>query len=118
LHVPPLGTAADGKPCPTVRDFFVVDQDQSDNLPTTYLSTEIGLAQKTQVTVAQFPDATTIGNPSDNRLVDVALDGALGRPRKHGSGSAPERTAGTSSPNVPGRIGTRGRSHGPHERAH
>ncbi len=78
LHVPPLGTAADGKPCPTVRDFFVVDQDQSDNLPTTYLSTEIGLAQKTQVTVAQFPDATTIGNPSDNRLVDVALDGALG----------------------------------------
>jgi hypothetical protein len=78
LHVPPLGIAADGRACPSVRDFFAVDQDQSDNLPTTYLSTEIGLAQKTQATVAQFPDATTIGNPSDNRLVDVALDGALG----------------------------------------
>jgi hypothetical protein len=78
LRVPPLGTAIDGKACPSVRDFYAVDQDQSDNLPTTYLSTEIGLAQKTQATTAQFPDAITIGNPSDNRLVDVALDGALG----------------------------------------
>jgi len=78
LHVPPLGVAVDGKPCPSVRDFFVVDQDQSDNLPTTYLITEIGLAQKTQATVTEFPSATTLGNPSDNRLVDVALDGALG----------------------------------------
>jgi len=32
LKVPAVGTAKDGKPCPTVRDFFVVDQDQSDNL--------------------------------------------------------------------------------------
>ena len=78
LRVPPLGIAADGRTCPSVRDFFAVDQDQSDNLPTTYLSTSIGLAQKTQATVTQFPDATTIGNPSDNRLVDIALDGALG----------------------------------------
>src|SRR5690242_1999405 len=37
LKVPALGTASDGKPCPTVRDFFVIDQDQSDNLPTLYL---------------------------------------------------------------------------------
>jgi hypothetical protein len=37
LKVPALGTASDGKPCPTVRDFAVVDQDQSDNLPTLYL---------------------------------------------------------------------------------
>jgi hypothetical protein len=78
LQVPPLGTAADGKSCPSVRDFYAVDQDQSDNLPTTYLSTGIGMAQKTQATTAQFPDAVTVGNPSDNRLVDVALDGALG----------------------------------------
>lgn len=78
LTIPPLGVAADGRPCPTVRDFFVVDQDQSDNLPISYLVTDSGLAQKTQTNLAQFPSATSLGNPSDNRLVDVALDGALG----------------------------------------
>jgi hypothetical protein len=78
LTVPALGVAVDGLPCPSVRDFFVVDQDQSDNLPTTYLLTGIGVAQKTQVNIEEFPTAPTLGNPSDNRLVDVALDGALG----------------------------------------
>jgi len=78
ITVPPLGTAADSRPCPTVRDFFVVDQDQSDNLPTSYLITSDGLAQKTQANISRFPDALSLGNPSDNRLVDVALDGALG----------------------------------------
>jgi len=77
LKVPPLGLAADGLLCPTVRDFLVVDQDQSDNLPISYLVTGKGLAQKTQANIAQFPGATSLGNPSDNRLVDVALDGAL-----------------------------------------
>jgi hypothetical protein len=77
VTIPPLGVAADGRPCPTVRDFFVVDQDQSDNLPTSYLVTTTGLAQRTQANLALFPTATTLGNPSDNRLVDVALDGAL-----------------------------------------
>lgn len=77
ITIPPLGTAADGQPCPTVRDFFVVDQDQSDNLPISYLITDGGMAQRTQANIAAFPSATTLGNPSDNRLVDVALDGAL-----------------------------------------
>ena len=78
ISIPALGTAVDGRPCPTVRDFFVVDQDQSDNLPVSYLITSTGMAQKTQANIAQFPGATSLGNPSDNRLVDVALDGALG----------------------------------------
>jgi hypothetical protein len=78
LTIPPLGTAADGAPCPTVRSFFVVDQDQSDNFPTSYLVTSSGMAQKTQANLALFPGATSLGNPSDNRLVDIALDGALG----------------------------------------
>jgi hypothetical protein len=78
ITVPPLGTAADGQPCPTVRDFFVVDQDQSDNLPISYLITDSGMAQRTQANLTAFPSASTLGNPSDNRLVDVALDGALG----------------------------------------
>jgi hypothetical protein len=78
LTIPPLGTAVDGLPCPSVRDFYVVDQDQSDNLPLSYLITDSGMAQRTQANIAAFPSATTLGNPSDNRLVDVALDGALG----------------------------------------
>jgi len=77
LTIPPLGTAVDGLPCPSVRDFYVVDQDQSDNLPLSYLITDSGMAQRTQANMAAFPSATTLGNPSDNRLVDVALDGAL-----------------------------------------
>jgi hypothetical protein len=77
LKVPPLGVAADGRACPSVRDFFVVDQDQSDNLPTTYLITNMGMAQFTQANLASFPGATPLGNPSDNRLVDQFLDGAL-----------------------------------------
>ena len=78
IFIPPLGMAADGRPCPTVRDFFAVDQDQSDNLPTSYLMTSDGMAQRTQANLSRYPDALTLGNPSDNRLVDVALDGALG----------------------------------------
>jgi hypothetical protein len=37
--VPALGTALDGQPCPTVRNFAVVDQDPSDNVTSTYLVT-------------------------------------------------------------------------------
>src|SRR5207302_9539639 len=43
LVVPPLGMDSMGQTCPTVRDFFIVDQDQSDNLPTTYLKSADGL---------------------------------------------------------------------------
>jgi hypothetical protein len=79
LKVPPLGTAKDGLACPTVRDFFVVDQDQSDNLPTLYLITQDGkLAQHTQKNLAAFPNATVLGNASDNHLTDAFLDPALG----------------------------------------
>jgi hypothetical protein len=79
LKVPPLGTANDGLACPTVRNFFVVDQDQSDNLPTLYLITADGkLAQHTQQNLALFPTATTLGNASDNHLTDAFLDPALG----------------------------------------
>src|SRR5438270_793023 len=43
LTPPALGTARDGRPCPTTRDFSVVDQDQSDNTTTQYLVTAGGL---------------------------------------------------------------------------
>jgi len=78
ISIPPLGMAADGRPCPTVRDFFVVVQDQSDNLPTSYLMTSDGMAQKTLANLTRYPDAVPLDNASDNRLVDVALDNALG----------------------------------------
>jgi hypothetical protein len=83
LVIPPLGTGNDQQTCPTVRSFAVVDQDQSDNLPVSYLLTRNGqLAQNTANNLATFfsPGATPtkLGNPSDNRLVDIALDGALG----------------------------------------
>jgi hypothetical protein len=79
LVPPALGTGKDGMPCPTVRDFSVVDQDQSDNVTSTYRVTQDGaLAQDTVATAAQFPDSRVLKNGSDNRLVAVALDTALG----------------------------------------
>ncbi len=104
LVPPALGMANDGKVCPTVRDFRVVDMDQSDNVTTQYYITANG--QAAQLTAAntaalvnagaqmqtpamaggaqaagaqaQAAAAKPIANASDNRLLDVALDGALG----------------------------------------
>jgi hypothetical protein len=80
--VPPLGTwDAHGikLPCPSARSWDLVDQDQSDNLYTTYLLTAAGfLAQDTAENRAQFPDATVLVNPSDERLLGIFVDPALG----------------------------------------
>jgi hypothetical protein len=79
LHVPPLGLASDGGRCPSTRDFLIVDQDQSDNLPTQYLARASGrTAQDTAANRALLPQATVLGNPSDNRLLDIFVDAALG----------------------------------------
>ncbi len=74
-----LGTAKDGQPCPTVRDFSIVDQDQSDNVTTTYLITANGrVAQNTAINRGGLAGAMAQANASDNRLESVAVDGALG----------------------------------------
>jgi hypothetical protein len=78
LRVPRLGYANDHLPCPTVRDFYVVDQDQSDNLPVTYLVEGDLLAQNNLANHAALNDPKVLGNPSDNGLVDRFLDPALG----------------------------------------
>ncbi len=79
LVPPPLGKAKDGMPCPTVRDFSVVDQDQSDNVTTDYLVASTGqTAQMTAANVAALPNATRAANGSDNRLLDSFIDAALG----------------------------------------
>ncbi|MGH2498099.1 MAG: hypothetical protein ACRDIV_25660 [Ktedonobacteraceae bacterium] len=79
LTPPALGTANDGQSCPSVRDFGVVDMDQSDNVITSYLVTANGqTAQMTAANVAALQGAQTQANGSDNRLLAVAMDGALG----------------------------------------
>jgi hypothetical protein len=79
LRVPPLGTARDGQPCPTTRDFSVVDQDQSDNLPTKYLALTDGrTAQFSPDNQARLAGATVLTNASDNGLLDGKIDPALG----------------------------------------
>lgn len=79
LTPPALGTGTDGMTCPTVRDFSVVDQDQSDNVTTSYRITQDGkLAQDTAAMASQFPVSSVLANGSDNRLVAIAMDSALG----------------------------------------
>jgi hypothetical protein len=79
LTIPALGTAKDGQPCATVRSFFIVDQDQSDNVTTKYLVTRTGkIAQNTVKNIAALKDAMLLGNPSDNGLVAFFVDPALG----------------------------------------
>ncbi len=80
ILVPPaLGTANDGMSCPTVRDFSVVDQDQSDNVTTSYRITQDGkIAQNTAANAAALTGSVALTNGSDNKLLAVALDSALG----------------------------------------
>jgi hypothetical protein len=79
LRVPRLGVANDSQICPTVRDFYVVDQDQSDNLPVTYLISAGGLlAQNTPSNADALTGASVLGNPSDNGLLDRFMDPAIG----------------------------------------
>ena len=80
LVVPSAGTSTvNGKPCPTTRDFSIVDQDPSDNVTTTYLLTPSGqTAQNNARNTSALPGATQISNGSDNALLDVFVDPALG----------------------------------------
>ncbi|WP_063774304.1 hypothetical protein [Streptacidiphilus rugosus] len=80
LKVPPLGTGRDGAPCPSTRDFGVVDQDQSDNVTSAYLATADGrTAQRTTRNAAALGNhASTILNGSDNLLLTAFVDPPLG----------------------------------------
>src|SRR5947199_1554431 len=76
LVPPSLGTGQDGLPCPTTRDFSIVDQDQSDNVTTTYRITDSGqVAQNNQANVALGGQVQK--NGSDERLLTL-VDSALG----------------------------------------
>src|SRR5207247_1140459 len=82
LTVPAAAQGRDGLPCPTVRDFSVVDQDQSDNVVSSYLVLRNGrTAQDTAANRAALGKrATSLANGSDNRLLDRFIAPALGWP--------------------------------------
>ncbi|MFF3518654.1 hypothetical protein [Streptomyces sp. NPDC002573] len=66
LKVPALGRAKDGLPCPTTRDFSVVDQDPSDNVVTHYLADAQGrVAQNNAAGRAAFKKAAQLANRDD-----------------------------------------------------
>ncbi len=76
---PAVGTSDDGQPCLTVRDFAVIDQDQSDNVITSYLMTASGeIAQDTAANTTALTGATTLVNGSDDKLLAAFLDPANG----------------------------------------
>ena len=79
LTVPSPGTAKDGQPCLTTRNFALIDQDQSDNVTTKYLANGNGqIAQFMTANQQALAGATTLVNGSDNGLLDFFVDPALG----------------------------------------
>jgi hypothetical protein len=94
LAVPPVGTSEDGQPCETVRNFALVDQDQSDNVVTTYLMNANGqTAQDTAANATSLAGATALRNGSDDRLLADFVDPANGCT----AFSAPNTTDATGS---------------------
>jgi hypothetical protein len=79
LTVPQLGTGKDGQPCMTTRDFGLIDQDQSDNVNTSYLVMPDGrTAQNTSANAKKLANAQVLVNGSDNLLLDGFVNPALG----------------------------------------
>ncbi|KAF8428034.1 hypothetical protein L210DRAFT_3564413 [Boletus edulis BED1] len=79
VKLPAPGAGSGGQACPTTHDFRVVDQDQSDNVVTTYLL--IGnntLSQNTPANNKANPNAAVLSNASDNALITQFIDPALG----------------------------------------
>ena len=80
LTIPALGTATKtGQPCLSTRSFQMIDQDQSDNVTTTYLLTANGqTAQFNAANKAAMAGAQPINNGSDNILLDGFIDPTVG----------------------------------------
>ncbi len=80
LVVPPLGTSNIGQTCPTVNSFEIVDQDPNDNVQTSYLA-NLGtnaIAQNSAANAAQLKGDAVLANPSDNALLSLHVDPAIG----------------------------------------
>ena len=78
--VPTAGSLGTGTTCPTVRNFDMIDQDQSDNVTSIYLLNPATgqTAQDTTANAANLTDAQKLVNGSDNALIDDFLDPTLG----------------------------------------
>ncbi|KAG0047671.1 hypothetical protein BGZ83_007315 [Gryganskiella cystojenkinii] len=76
--IPPLGNDVLGKACPTTRSFGIIDQDQSDNVITTYLMKGTTFAQTTAANRKTLGQVKEISNGSDNALVADFIDPAIG----------------------------------------
>ena len=113
LTVPPVGTSLDGQPCLTTRSFAVVDQDQSDNVVTTYLiNGNHQTAQNTTANAASanLAGATTLVNGSDDKLLAAFLDPANGcTPFTAPDTTDPTATSGSQALNeLSARVNQRG----------
>jgi hypothetical protein len=92
LRIPRLGRGTDGQACQTTESFPLIDQDQSDNVISTYLLNGTGqTAQDTAANKAAMGGSTVISNGSDDALLSHFVDPALG--------CTPFTTADTTSPN-------------------
>jgi len=79
ISIPSLGLDNSSVVCPSVRDFRIVDQDQSDNVQSTYIVTSSGqTAQNTAQNRSLLNVASIAKNPSDNRLLTQFVDPAIG----------------------------------------
>ena len=80
LKIPAAGTGKDGQACQTTRDFALIDQDQSDNAVAHYLFNPATgqTSQATAANKASLPQDTIEANGSDNGLLDLFVDPALG----------------------------------------
>jgi hypothetical protein len=80
LKVPSLGRLPKTRQaCPSTRSFALVDQDQSDNVTSTYLLTGNGqTAQDNAANETALGGAQKINNGSDNLLLDAFVDPTLG----------------------------------------
>ena len=74
------GRIGTGRDCPNVRNFDMVDQDQSDNVTSVYLlnPTTGQTAQATTANQGNMAGSTVLSNGSDNALIDKFMDPALG----------------------------------------
>jgi len=74
------GAIGTGNACPNVRNFDMVDQDQSDNVTTVYLlnPTTGQTAQDSAANQANMTGTQALSNGSDNALIDRFLDPAFG----------------------------------------
>lgn len=78
IIIPQISTSINGDLCPTIRSFSIVDQDQSDNVLSTYIITsDMKIAQNTAANKAFLNVSKIVTNGSDNRLLNIFIEKAL-----------------------------------------